>query len=309
QNREMAVARQPDGVINWTVDFFCTGDQVSPSTEIDGIEWALKMQIARNEGGYGMSFKVQLETSSELTADYSVKAEFDMLNPLVIHKEVVSLFTDTQRSVDFGHLAAYDQLARACEYHGETPKFKALLYVDRIKTNGGGPVTDFSSSDNDLTDCVLRIDDHRIHVSRQLLAVHSPVFKAMLFGDFKDKNQAEIEIKEVVYEEFIDLLRLIYPDRLEITCQNYEHLLKLADHFEVKSVISEVVQFVRRSKKFDNLKLIVLADKYQLQGLLDRCIGALRSSAEIATLKAKVEYLDMSDATKLALFERVMQLI
>lgn len=34
----------------------------------------------------------------------------------------------------------------------------------------------------------------------QLLAIHSPVFEILFFGDFAEKGKAEIDIKDVVFE-------------------------------------------------------------------------------------------------------------
>ncbi|GMR55379.1 hypothetical protein PMAYCL1PPCAC_25574, partial [Pristionchus mayeri] len=52
--------------------------------------------------------------------------------------------------------------------------------------------------------------DKKLRVSKDYLAVHSPVFAAMFFGDFAENGKKEVEIKDVVYEEFLDLLQLIF---------------------------------------------------------------------------------------------------
>lgn len=39
----------------------------------------------------------------------------------------------------------------------------------------------------------------------------------MFMKDFAEKGKDEIELKEVVYEEFIDLLHVIFPKRVKIT--------------------------------------------------------------------------------------------
>ncbi|GMS79120.1 hypothetical protein PENTCL1PPCAC_1295, partial [Pristionchus entomophagus] len=56
----------------------------------------------------------------------------------------------------------------------------------------------------------LLIGDKKVQVSKEYLGMHSPVFSGMFFGEFAEKGKKEIEIKDVVYEEFIDLLHLIY---------------------------------------------------------------------------------------------------
>ncbi|GMT29732.1 hypothetical protein PFISCL1PPCAC_21029 [Pristionchus fissidentatus] len=289
--------------MHWRVTAPWTGEPISPTTQIGGIDWRMRLTWPHNDDGSGHSLKIQLETTSELTSDFALDAHLDLLTPCMARKEVFAVFGAEQRSVDIPHLSTYAEIAGNYHVFGSL-SIQAKLFISPIRNDKN--LTDFSSPVDNLTDCVLRIGDQRIHVSRQVLALHSPVFEAMFFGEFKETNQAEIELKDIVYEEFIDLLHFIYPDRLEIKENNYEHILKLADRFEVKSAVAEVEQFARRCKRLDNGKL---ADKYRLQAIKDRCIAAFRTPAEIAALKTKIEYRDLTDATKLAVVERQVQLM
>ncbi|GMR55407.1 hypothetical protein PMAYCL1PPCAC_25602, partial [Pristionchus mayeri] len=63
---------------------------------------------------------------------------------------------------------------------------------------------------NDMSNVILKIGEHKLHVSKEFLAVHSPVFDTLFFGDFAEKGKEEVEIKDVVYQEFIDLLHFVY---------------------------------------------------------------------------------------------------
>ncbi|GMR31438.1 hypothetical protein PMAYCL1PPCAC_01633, partial [Pristionchus mayeri] len=68
-----------------------------------------------------------------------------------------------------------------------------------------------------MDNVTLVFGNKKLRVSKEYLAIHSPVFAAMFFGDFAEKEKEEVEIKDVLYEEFLDLLQLIYPQSLEIT--------------------------------------------------------------------------------------------
>ncbi|GMS83582.1 hypothetical protein PENTCL1PPCAC_5757, partial [Pristionchus entomophagus] len=92
---------------------------------------------------------------------------------------------------------------------------------------------DFTQSD-ELSDVCLIVDGVKFHVSRKMLAVHSPVFKSMLFGGFQEAGKAEVEIQEVDHKEFVEFLHVIYTSILEITDLNVEIILRLADRFQVK---------------------------------------------------------------------------
>ncbi|KAH3848387.1 hypothetical protein DPMN_090748 [Dreissena polymorpha] len=52
----------------------------------------------------------------------------------------------------------------------------------------------------------------RIPVIKATLMVTSAVFRAMLLGDWKDKDQNEIQLPGKRLESFIPFLRCIYPD-------------------------------------------------------------------------------------------------
>ncbi|GMT29704.1 hypothetical protein PFISCL1PPCAC_21001, partial [Pristionchus fissidentatus] len=56
---------------------------------------------------------------------------------------------------------------------------------------------------------ILIVDGKKVHVSKQFVAMHSPVFESMFFKDFEEKGKEEIELKEVSYEGFIELLYVI----------------------------------------------------------------------------------------------------
>ncbi|GMR55420.1 hypothetical protein PMAYCL1PPCAC_25615, partial [Pristionchus mayeri] len=86
---------------------------------------------------------------------------------------------------------------------------------------------------NNRSDIILNIEEKKLHVSKELLALHSPVFTAMFFGDFAEKGKEEVKIKDVVYEEFVDLLHFLYH-KSTITDRTVPHILKLADQFQME---------------------------------------------------------------------------
>jgi hypothetical protein len=65
------------------------------------------------------------------------------------------------------------------------------------------------------TDLTLIIEDHKIPVSKAVLCIASPVFRAMLEGDFQEKSKTEITLPGKNFEDFVEFLRCIYPNRLK----------------------------------------------------------------------------------------------
>ena len=65
----------------------------------------------------------------------------------------------------------------------------------------------------DLSDMCLKTDDGTlIYVNRSTLCQWSPVFKVMLMtGDFKEKDQEVVEIREKETEDLIKFMEVLHP--------------------------------------------------------------------------------------------------
>ncbi|GMR55355.1 hypothetical protein PMAYCL1PPCAC_25550, partial [Pristionchus mayeri] len=120
---------------------------------------------------------------------------------------------------------------------------------------------------NDMSNVILKIGENKLHVSKEYLAVHSPVFKILFFGDFAEKDKEEIEIKDIVYEEFLDLLHLLYLGTVDITDNTVPHLLKLADQFQIEDLLKESEKHLTHSNGIGEAKKLLLSDQYRLTSL------------------------------------------
>ncbi|GMT29677.1 hypothetical protein PFISCL1PPCAC_20974, partial [Pristionchus fissidentatus] len=165
---------------------------------------------------------------------------------------------------------------------------------------------DFSSPFVGTDKVALIIEGKKVYVSKNYLALHSPVFSAMFLGDFVEKNKEEIELKDVVYEEFLDLLHILYPSEKEITASTVLHILALADQFEMQSALKRAESYLMTSTKFVCTEKLQMADQFRLNDLSDHCLISLASVNEIGALKASPEYRNFSDAMKVAICDRFM---
>ena len=70
------------------------------------------------------------------------------------------------------------------------------------------------------SDLVLTVEDDTFHVHRQILSLHSPVFKAMLNSQFKEATATEIPLPGKKPNEVLDFLKALYlKGTAEITCK------------------------------------------------------------------------------------------
>ncbi|GMT01677.1 hypothetical protein PENTCL1PPCAC_23851, partial [Pristionchus entomophagus] len=113
----------------------------------------------------------------------------------------------------------------------------------------------------------------------------------------------EIEIKDVIYEDFLDLLQLIYPGDVEITNRTVLHIMKLADQFQMEGVMKQAEKFLIRSNEFKNN--LNLADQYRLARLKDHCLQSITTSQEVFELCKSPVYATFSLEMKGAICDRL----
>ncbi len=130
------------------------------------------------------------------------------------------------------------------------------------------PSFDFSA-DTPRSDGVVLIDGIRLHVNKAYLALYSPVFSTLFFGDFRESDLEEVPIEDVELKEFEELLHVIYPSRKPITAENVEFLLKLGDMFQIKYVVRECLKFLMATNEIPVNTKLLLADQYNLAELHD----------------------------------------
>ncbi|GMT29943.1 hypothetical protein PFISCL1PPCAC_21240 [Pristionchus fissidentatus] len=135
---------------------------------------------------------------------------------------------------------------------------EARINVKNVKGIGALQHFDFTTPSIG-TDAILIVEGQQIHVGKQFLAVHSPVFAAMFYGDFAEKGKAEIELKDVKYEEFLALLQIIYPSGRGITIDTVRQILALADFYQIKLARGQAESYLFKSETLELHEKIELA--------------------------------------------------
>ncbi|GMT30046.1 hypothetical protein PFISCL1PPCAC_21341, partial [Pristionchus fissidentatus] len=161
---------------------------------------------------------------------------------------------------------------------------------------------------SDETDLILIVEGKKIHVGRQYLAVHSPVFSAMFYGNFVEKGKAEIELKDVKYEAFISLLQIIYPSGRIVLFDTVKPILALADFYQIKFARDQAESYLHHSEVIEFPEKIQLADQYKLKELQHFCLQSFKTMKEIKDLHKDGHLDGLSNDMQAALFRRMMEL-
>lgn len=83
-------------------------------------------------------------------------------------------------------------------------------------------------------DLVLVVENKKLHVNSQILKNVSPVFRAMLESDFREKKEKRIVLKDKKYDDVVKFLKCIYPFiQDKITTDNVFQLIPLADEYQL----------------------------------------------------------------------------
>jgi len=171
------------------------------------------------------------------------------------------------------------------------------------------PVFDFLSRSNSMSDGILVVDGTKLYISKQYLALYSPVFEAMFYSNFIERDKKEIPVEDALLDEFLELLHVLYPSHKPITVENVEYLLELGDKFQIQFVMDQCENFLQTTDEVPLATKLVWADQYLLSRLQHSCIRAMTSPNDIKTLKSTDEYRKLSDTTRAALLEKLVKFL
>ncbi|GMR44113.1 hypothetical protein PMAYCL1PPCAC_14308, partial [Pristionchus mayeri] len=243
-----------------------------------------------------------------------VDAELKLVNNQSSENSVIGKYKKTFNhkvaNQGFSEFIKWDELVNEEQGYIKDDKIvvEARFTLSNIKGLRIIPDIDFTDPNEPRHDVALVIDGEKVYVSKQILAVHSPVFNAMFYGDFVEKDKKEIELKDIDRKEFIEMLKFIYPSYTKINDANAKSLLKLADRFQIKMIIDQVEQFLIASKKFKECEKLMLSDQFRLVNFQDYCLEQFETVEKIQDLQTTEGYKSLSNDAKATLLERVMNL-
>ena len=121
-----------------------------------------------------------------------------------------------------------------------------------------------------------------IPAHKLVLAIGSPVFFAMFYGQMAD-NRDSIELPDCDYEALLELFRFIYSDEVKLTGSNVMHVLYSAKKYLVPSLAEKCAEFLRKNLDASNVFAILPhAQKFEDKDLENRCWKVIELHTEEA---------------------------
>ncbi|CAI5456611.1 unnamed protein product [Caenorhabditis angaria] len=181
---------------------------------------------------------------------------------------------ELQKSFETEELRFSDILKRSeiFEENHESPVEITLMMETFENSLEKVPKFDFKEkSGSPKSDVILNIDGVKLYANKILLAIHSKVFDSMFYSEFVEKNQTEIILEDDDPEDFIEILKLIYPSAGSTIIQesNVEGIYKLADKYFMTHVMFQCEHFMETSKDY-SVRDWLVAEKYDVPELMKK---------------------------------------
>ncbi|KAF1767454.1 hypothetical protein GCK72_007413 [Caenorhabditis remanei] len=165
-------------------------------------------------------------------------------------------------------------------------KNTAGIYKDNLRN--------FDETMKEFSDVVLVVNEQKFYVLKLYLAAHSPYFKALFMGIFKDSKKSEIKLTGIGADDFQKYLELLYGEHPinEYTC---EGLLLVADMLDTPLVLRECEKFLLEKTSKTLKKKLELSARYNLEALKKKCLADIKSIDDLEdVLPGNVQDLDKS---------------
>ena len=142
------------------------------------------------------------------------------------------------------------------------------------------------------SDVILEAGGVEFHVHRAILGLHSPVFEAMLNGEFKEAKQDKITLEGKDPYEMAVFLKLFYPLIFDspLNVGNVTKVLALADEYQVRAITKQC--FAEIVITADNALDIIPHALMHDQSVYKKCIKIAQREIKCENLKKSMPKLE-----------------
>ncbi|XP_068745430.1 BTB/POZ domain-containing protein 6-like [Montipora capricornis] len=110
-----------------------------------------------------------------------------------------------------------------------------------------------------------------IHAHKFVLAISSPVFFSMFFGDLAETSHS-IALPDCEYDSLLELFRFLYCDEVRLNEDNVMQVLYLAKKYIVPSLAERCTEFLEKVVSISNVFCVMThAESYGEQALVEQC--------------------------------------
>ena len=127
-----------------------------------------------------------------------------------------------------------------------------------------------------------------------VLAIGSPVFYAMFFGEMAETKNS-VELPDCEYESLLELFCYLYTDEVNLTGSNVMHVLYLAKKYMLPLLADKCSAYLHENLEASNVfSILPHAKKFDDQDLENRCWEVIEKHTEEAVTSDEFVTLDRS---------------
>jgi len=109
-----------------------------------------------------------------------------------------------------------------------------------------------------LSDVTFIVEGRKITAHKTILAARSQHFETMFFGGLREMHQSEIILPDVSFGVFMDILRYIYSDQVNLGTADYAiEILAAANYFKLDRLKAVCENFIKNSIEVENAAYIL----------------------------------------------------
>lgn len=120
----------------------------------------------------------------------------------------------------------------------------------------------------------------KVPANKAVLAALSPVFRAMFFGQMREKG--DVEIVDATADGFKDFLQFFYLDQVDLTIERIDEVVQLADKYDMNQYIDNCIKLLTQNLTPKNVcfayQLAISANNVNLKKLCEETICLYTSS-------------------------------
>ena len=122
----------------------------------------------------------------------------------------------------------------------------------------------------------------KIPAHKFLLAISSPVFYAMFYGELAERKDS-IDISDCDHKSLLELFRFVYSDEVNLNADNVMQVLYLAKKYRLPSLADKCTEFLQKKVDASNVfHVLPDAQKYEEKDLVDHCWEVIDSGTDEA---------------------------
>ncbi|CAO4363193.1 unnamed protein product [Caenorhabditis nigoni] len=162
---------------------------------------------------------------------------------------------------------------------------KAEVHIKKLAGSAKPKLINFDSTAK-FSDYILEVGGEKFHVLKQLLAMRSPYFEALFYGNFTESAKSETALQNVDPTDFQNFLEVLHGEYKAIDDFTLEGIMLLNDVYDAKTVGERCHEFLMEKSQLSLVKKLKLVSKYRNEELKEKLISEIKTLEEYKSIVA-----------------------